>query len=67
MDKETFESLARKNGIIGSPFVDFQKTIEFLSSDSIEFTFEGKINDVIARCYWADDRGNGGCISVPSL
>jgi hypothetical protein len=33
--------------------------------EGIDLEFQHGVNDVLTRCYWQDDEGNGGCISIP--
>jgi len=62
MDKKEFLELGKERGYIGLPCSDF-----FTDTSDLELEFVGPIGDVIARCYWSDASGHGGCISVPKL
>jgi len=65
MTRQEFVSIARVNGIIGAPMQDFEENLAFILDSSIIIEIEGAVGDVVARAYWDDSAGNGGCISIP--
>jgi len=62
MNKKQFLNLGKKRGYIGLPCDNF-----FEDTSDLKLEFDGPIGDVVARCYWSDTNGNGGCVSVPTL
>ena len=59
--KERFIKLGKERGFIGLPCQGFFEG----DMTGIALIFEGPVGDVIARCYWDDGKGNGGCVSIP--